>query len=134
VLARKRFLLKELMMIRSLLVASCVAAALAAGPLGAQTPPATPPSPAVTPQASPPPVRTIPGDVRPGAPGARAIDDVSPSAGGRISETAPASLAGGTGLSRFRDDLASCNGREPDERANCRQEMFAARAQGLYRN
>jgi hypothetical protein len=137
VLARKRFLSKELMMIRSLLVASCVAAALASGPLSAQTPPATPPSPAVTPQGSPPPVRIIPGDVRPGertdSPGARAIDDGSPSAGGRISETAPAPRAG-TGPSRFRDDLASCSARERDERASCRQEMFAARAQGLYRN
>ena len=60
------------------------------------------------------------------------IDD-PPRRGGRISETAPAAPAG-SGQSRFQVDLKTCEALDAASRASCRQEMFAARAQGLYRN
>src|SRR5512145_2178203 len=117
------------MLKQSLFALSCIAA-LAAGPLGAQAQ-----SPAMTPSA--PESRTSPGAIndaqRIDAPHRRTIDEPAARPGGRVSETAPAPRAG-WGEARFRADLASCNTVEPESRASCRQEMHAARAQGLYRN
>jgi hypothetical protein len=159
---------------KPLLVASCISALLAAGPLVAQTPPAgsagpRPPAAAPIPgtqeQGRPvPPTDSMrPGTMQdptaprpplgagsdrptPGAPADRMgspserstgsdrpIDD-PPRRGGRISETAPAPSPGGTAPSRFQADLRTCDTLERESRASCRQEMFAARAQGLYRN
>ena len=124
---------------RALLAISCCAAVIAAGPLGAQSqsPGADTQSPraAVTP--SVPESRTSPGAIAEGervtSPWARTIDEPADRPGGRISETAPAPRAA-SGESRFRADLASCTALEAESRLNCRREMYAARAQGLYRN
>jgi hypothetical protein len=149
---------------KRLALVSCIAAALAAGPLGAQTP--TPPAGSATPstpEAVNPPYRTgtplpitvipadpsgpaagagdmrRPGDTLPSQPDRR-MDGSFPSnagamSGGRVSETAPAPRADrSSGDARYRSDLATCAQLEPASRASCRQEMAAARAQGLYRN
>jgi hypothetical protein len=111
----------------------CLAAALAAAPLAAQTPsPRTDsPSPATTPNS--PESRTSGGALRAEVPRPRTIDDAtSASPGGRVSETAPTPRVS-RGEGRFRADLASCTTLEPESRASCRQEMYAARAQGMYR-
>jgi hypothetical protein len=107
-----------------LLAASCVAAVLAFPPLAAQTQPPgiAPPRPAVTP---------MPETV--GTPPARTIDVPSDRPAGRVSETAPAPRAV-SGETRFRADLATCRTLEAASQASCRREMYAARAQGLYRN
>src|SRR5262245_10147297 len=59
-----------------------------------------------------------------------------PRLGGRISETAPVPHppVRRRGSERFRDDLAGCDKLQDDSRATCRTELFAARAQGLYRD
>ena len=117
---------------------SCVAASLVAAPLNAQqiqSPETANQAPAASPLA--PESRTSPGALREGervgAPRERTIDEPAERPGGRISETAPSPRAG-TGETRFRADLASCRAREPESQTSCRQEMSAARAQGLYRN
>jgi hypothetical protein len=124
-------------MMRSLIATSCIAASLVAAPLSAQTqsPGAAHPAPAASPVA--PESRSSSGALREGerlgAPRERTIDEPADRPGGRISETAPSPRAG-TGETRFRADLASCRAREPESQTSCRQEMSAARAQGLYRN
>lgn len=122
---------------RSMIAMSCIAASLVAAPLSAQTqsPETANQAPAARPAA--PESRTSPGALREGerigAPRERTIDEPAERPGGRISETAPSPRAG-TGEARFRADLASCRDREPESQMSCRQEMFAARAQGFYRN
>jgi hypothetical protein len=120
---------------KRLALVSCIAAALAAGPLAAQTP--TPPAGSASPEAvnpshatgTPLPITVIPGDAR------SPSTDAGATSGGRVSETAPAPRAGhSSGDARYRSDLATCAQLEPASRASCRQEMAAARAQGLYRN
>jgi hypothetical protein len=64
---------------------------------------------------------------------AKPLDD-PPRTMGRISETAPMPRAAESGSERFRSDLRRCDTLEPAARGACRQEMSAARAQGLYRN
>ena len=145
---------------KPLIAASCLGVLLA-GPLAAQTPPADggAPQPPVTapPSTAPQPPSTLPEPDRapattrepnvPRRPGAdRRLDDppTGPSGanrpddplrrGSRMSETAPVSAAGASGEVRFSDDLRRCDGMEPASRTSCRQEMFAARAQGFYRN
>lgn len=122
---------------RSMVAMSCIAASLVAAPLTAQaqSPETANQAPAASPLA--PESRTSPGALREGervgAPRERTIDDPADRPGGRISETAPSPRAA-TGEARFRADLSSCRAREPEFQTSCRQEMFAARAQGLYRN
>jgi hypothetical protein len=123
---------------RSVIAMSCVAASLVAAPLNAQT--QSPETANQVPAASPlaPESRTSPGALREGervgAARERTIDEPAERPGGRISETAPSPRAGTTGEARFRADLAACRAHEPESQTSCRQEMFAARAQGLYRN
>ncbi len=119
-------------------------------------PPSTVPQPPSTlpqPDRAPGTIRepTVP---RPTDPARRpgGIDDPAPAPGagddplrrgGRISETAPTPRAGtgatgpqrsASGEARFRDDLRRCDAMDIATRTTCRQEMSAARAQGLYRN
>ena len=122
---------------RSMIALSCIAASLAAAPVGAQTesPGTATQAPAANPAA--PESRTSPGALREGptlgASRERTIDEPADRPAGRISETAPSPRAG-SGNARFRDDLASCRTLEPESQTSCRREMSAARAQGLYRN
>ena len=122
---------------RSMIALSCIAAALAAAPVGAQTqsPGTATQAPAANPTA--PDSRTSPGALRDGptlgASRGRTIDEPADRPAGRISETAPSPRAG-AGEARFKSDLAACRALEPESQSSCRREMFAARLQGLYRN
>ena len=146
---------------KSLLAAMSVVAVLVSGPLAAQQaptpggspqPPATVP-PAAAPQApstlpqpdgAPATIRepTVP---RPAGPDRRTPDGSDPARmpgagddgmrrGGRISETAPAPRAVVSTDTRFREDMRRCDAMDAGSRTSCRQELSAARAQGLYRN
>jgi len=59
-------------------------------------------------------------------------------AGGQGSNNAGAASRGGqmsaSGAQRFRQDLAECNTMAGGEKQSCLKEMYAARAQGLYRD
>jgi hypothetical protein len=147
---------------KSLLAAMSVVAILASGPLAAQqapTPGGAPQPPAtVPPAAAPQPPSTLPQPdrapatireptvPRPASPDRPMPDGVSDPArvpgagddalrrGGRISETAPAPRAVLSTDTRFREDMRRCDAMDAGSRTSCRQEMSAARAQGLYRN
>ena len=122
---------------RSTIVLSCIAATLVAAPLSAQTRSPGSASEWSAATLAAPESRTSPGALREGgrlgASQERTVDEPADRPAGRISETAPSPRAG-SGDAQFLEDLASCRTREPESQTSCRREMYAARAQGLYRN